>query len=159
MVLLVDISLQHLLQYFLVLHPELTQPVMADIHSSGQPLEGHMQQAPSSAFSPRRTPCSGARSAAHSWIYRTPLSTGLFVDGDSVYVEAEHGPLIRVGGLDGKADPERPQFPGRPSRDGKSFLASRQHRFFRDFAVPNSGGVLYSVRTLEGMTLQQYTCR
>lgn len=178
------------------------------------------------------------------------LSTGLFVDGDSVYVEAEHGPLIRVGGLDGTSDTERPQLPGRPSRDGKAFLsanlgprgsskvyvhsvdrASRQHRFsreyllplpvlsimmldsdasgviyvavsgeephppeevrpkhwvrllcldaldgaplgtadlpsnampeetFRDFAVPDSGGVLYSVRTPEGMTLQRYTCR
>ena len=178
------------------------------------------------------------------------LSTGLFVDGDSVYVEAEHGPLIRVGGLDGQADAERPQLPGRPSRDGKSFLAanigprgtskvyvhavdraSRQHRFsreytlplpvlsilmldsdasgviyvavsgeephppeevrpkhwvrllcldpldgtpvgtadlpsnampeetFRDFAVPDSGGVLYSLRTPEGTTLQRYTCR
>lgn len=30
---------------------------------------------------------------------------------------------------------------------------------FRDFAVPDSGGVLYSVRTPEGMTLQRYTCR
>jgi hypothetical protein len=178
------------------------------------------------------------------------LSTGLFVDGDSVYVEAEHGPLIRVGSLDGKSDPEHPQLPGRPSRDGRSFLsanlgprgsskvyvhavdrASRQHRFsreytlplpvlsilmldsdasgviylavsgeephppeevrpahwvrllcldpldgsplgtadlpsnampeetFRDFAVPDSGGVLYSVRTPEGLTLQRYTCR
>ncbi|AKJ07035.1 hypothetical protein ATI61_1052 [Archangium gephyra] len=178
------------------------------------------------------------------------LSTGLFVEGDSVYVEAEHGPLIRVGGLDGTSDTERPQLPGRPSRDGKSFLSanlgprgsrkvyvhavdrdSRQHRFsreyslplpvltlmmldsdasgviyvavsgeephppeevrpkhwvrllcldpldgaplgtadlpsnampeetFRDFAVPDSGGVLYSVRTPEGTTLQRYTCR
>ncbi len=178
------------------------------------------------------------------------LSTGLFVEGDSIYVEAEHGPLIRVGGLDGKADTERPQLPGRPSRDGRSFLsanlgprgtnkvyvhavdrASRQHRFsreytlplpvlsilmldtdasgviylaasgeephppeevrpkhwvrllcldpldgsplgtadlpsnsmpeetFRDFAVPDTGGVLYSVRTPEGLTLQRYTCR
>ncbi|QRK12429.1 hypothetical protein JQX13_21825 [Archangium violaceum] len=177
------------------------------------------------------------------------LSTGLFVDGDSVYVEAEHGPLIRVGGLDGRSDTERPQLPGRPSRDGKAFLSanlgprggnkvyvhaversSRQHRFsreyslplpvlsillldsdasgviylavsgevphppeevrpehwvrllcldpldgaplgsadlpsnpmpeetFRDFAVAD-GGVLYSVRAPEGMTLQRYTCR
>jgi hypothetical protein len=177
------------------------------------------------------------------------LGTGLFVDGDSVYVEAEHGPLIRVGGLDGKSDPERPQLPGRPSRDGKAFLsanlgprggnkvyvhaverASRQQRFsreyalhlpvlsillldsdaagviylavsgevahppeevrpahwvrllcldpldgsplgmadlpsssmpeetFRDFAVADNGGVLYSVRTPEGVTLQHYTC-
>jgi hypothetical protein len=178
------------------------------------------------------------------------LSTGLFVDGDSIYVEAEHGPLIRVGGLDGQSDAERPQLPGRPSRDGKSLLTanigprgsskvfvhavdrtSRQHRFsreyslplpvlsilmldsdasgviylavsgeephppeevrpphwvrllcldpldgtplgtadlssnampeetFRDFAVPDSGGVLYSVRTPEGSTLQRYVCR
>lgn len=172
------------------------------------------------------------------------------MDGDSVYVEAEHGPLIRVGGLDGTSDTERPQLPGRPSRDGKALLtanvgprgsskvyvhavdrASGQHRFsreyslplpvlsilmldtdasgviylavsgeephppeevrpghwvrllcldaldgaplgsadlpsnampeetFRDFAVPDSGGVLYSVRTPQGVTLQRYTCR
>jgi hypothetical protein len=30
---------------------------------------------------------------------------------------------------------------------------------FRDFAVPDSGGVLSSVRTPEGMTLRRYTCR
>jgi hypothetical protein len=178
------------------------------------------------------------------------LATGLFTDGDSVYVESEHGPLIRVGDVAGHADTERPQLPGRPSRDGKAFFsahlgargsnkvyvnvmdrASRQQRFtreyalplpvlsilmldsdasgilylavsgeephepdvvraphwvrllcldpldgtplgtaelpansmpeetFRDFAVPDTGGVLYSVRTPEGMTLQRYSCR
>jgi hypothetical protein len=30
---------------------------------------------------------------------------------------------------------------------------------FRDFAVPDTGGVLYSVRTSEGLTLQRYSCR
>ncbi|HEY3451692.1 MAG TPA: hypothetical protein VGK67_35370 [Myxococcales bacterium] len=48
--------------------------------------------------------------------------TGVFVDGDDVYVEREHGPLVRVGDTDGKADPERAEVPGRPSRDGKSYL-------------------------------------
>ena len=48
--------------------------------------------------------------------------TGVFVDGSDVYVEREHGSLVRVGDTTGKADPERPEIPGRPSRDGKSYL-------------------------------------
>ncbi|MBJ6765901.1 PQQ-like beta-propeller repeat protein [Myxococcaceae bacterium JPH2] len=51
--------------------------------------------------------------------------TGTFVDGDSVYVEKEHGALVRIGDLSGKADPTRPEIPGRPSRDGRSYLLAR----------------------------------
>jgi hypothetical protein len=192
----------------------------------------------------------GNLSLAGKGLEQTGVATGLFIDGDSVYVEAEHGPLIRVGNLAGQSDAERPQLPGRPTRDGKSLIsanlgprgsnkvylhvtdrATLQHRFtreytlphpvltllmldtdasgviylaaegqephspeevrpphwvrmlcldpldgsplgtadlpsnsmpeetFRDFAVPDSGGVLYSLRTPEGMTLQRYTCR
>jgi outer membrane protein assembly factor BamB len=50
------------------------------------------------------------------------LVTGTFVDGDSVYVEREHGALVRIGDTSGKADPERPEIPGRPTRDGRSYL-------------------------------------
>lgn len=48
--------------------------------------------------------------------------TGTFVDGDSVYVEREHGALIRIGDLSGTADTTRPEIPGRPTRDGRSYV-------------------------------------
>ncbi|WP_267146721.1 NHL repeat-containing protein [Pyxidicoccus xibeiensis] len=51
--------------------------------------------------------------------------TGTFVDGDSVYVEREHGALVRIGDLSGRADPARPELPGRPGRDGRSYLLAR----------------------------------
>ncbi|WP_224372751.1 PQQ-binding-like beta-propeller repeat protein [Hyalangium versicolor] len=50
------------------------------------------------------------------------LVTGTFVDGDSVYVEREHGALVRIGDTSGTADPERPEIPGRPTRDGRSYV-------------------------------------
>jgi hypothetical protein len=53
------------------------------------------------------------------------LITGTFVDGDSVYVEREHGTLVRIGDLSGKADTERPELPGRPTRDGRTYLHAR----------------------------------
>ncbi|MBI5547035.1 MAG: hypothetical protein HY901_24405 [Deltaproteobacteria bacterium] len=80
--------------------------------------------------------------------------TGVFVDGKDVYVEREHGSLVRIGDTDGQADPERPEIPGRPSRDGKSYLlagivdpsagrafvnsvdkATREHRFTRELRL------------------------
>ncbi len=48
--------------------------------------------------------------------------TGVFVDGEDVYVEREHGPLVRVGDTSGRPDSEQPEVPGRPSRDGQSFV-------------------------------------
>lgn len=48
--------------------------------------------------------------------------TGVFVDGEDVYVEREHGPLVRIGDTAGTPDTERPEIPGRPSRDGKLYL-------------------------------------
>jgi hypothetical protein len=170
------------------------------------------------------------------------LVTGVFVDGDDVYVEKEHGPLLRVGTTDGKPAADRGEIPGRPSRDGQSFInagvidapvgrmyvsaidrPTMQHRFtrelrhgapitgilmldsdklgtiylatqleqngsevviltcleplkgfptgsatlpantlpeesFRDFAVLDDGGVLYSVRTEQGVSYQRYDC-
>lgn len=50
--------------------------------------------------------------------------TGVFADGDGVFVEREHGALVRVGDTRGKADEERAELPGRPSRDGRSYLAA-----------------------------------
>lgn len=172
----------------------------------------------------------------------TGLATGIFVDGKDVYVEKEHGPLVRVGTTDGKPSTDRGEVPGRPSRDGQSFInagvidvaagrmyvsaidrPTMQHRFtrelrhgaeihgilmldtdklgtiylatqlnqngtevvvltcleplkgyptgsatlpvntmpeetFRDFAVLDDGGLIYSVRTEEGVSYQRYDC-
>jgi hypothetical protein len=51
-------------------------------------------------------------------------STGLFEDGDDVLVEREHGDLVRIGKTSGKADPERGEVPGRPSKDGANYLTA-----------------------------------
>ncbi len=50
--------------------------------------------------------------------------TGVFVDGKSVYVEREHGTLVRVGDTSGVVDESRPELPGRPSRDGRLLLSA-----------------------------------
>jgi hypothetical protein len=50
------------------------------------------------------------------------LITGTFVEGSSVYVEREHGALVRIGDTSGTADLERPELPGRPTRDGRSYV-------------------------------------
>ena len=170
--------------------------------------------------------------------------TGLFVDGEDVYVEQEHGVLNRIGDIKGKADQTQPEVPGRPTRDGRSFISAgivdgaagrlfvsaidrqamaqrftREYRLpprvssialldtdgsgiiylavlleppegkeavqlmcldpldgrplggavlpantlpeetFRDFAVLDNGGVIYSFRTEEGVELRRYDCR
>lgn len=51
-------------------------------------------------------------------------STGLFSDGESVYVEREHGDSVRIGSTNGTADKDRPEVPGRPAQDGKTFLTA-----------------------------------
>jgi len=48
--------------------------------------------------------------------------TGVFVDGDDVYVEKEHASLVKIGSLSGTPASPRSEIPGRPSRDGRSFL-------------------------------------
>ncbi len=52
----------------------------------------------------------------------TGLVTGIVVDGDSVYAEREHGALVLLGNTAGAPADPRSEIPGRPSRDGKSFL-------------------------------------
>lgn len=52
------------------------------------------------------------------------VATGVFVDGEDVYVEREHGDVVRVGDTKGQADPQREEMPGRPARDGKTFLTA-----------------------------------
>ncbi|HNZ21784.1 MAG TPA: hypothetical protein PLJ27_19925 [Polyangiaceae bacterium] len=50
--------------------------------------------------------------------------TGVFVDGDDVYVEREHGALVKVGTKDGAPAQEPEELPGRPSRDGSLLLSA-----------------------------------
>ena len=54
----------------------------------------------------------------------TGLLTGLFVDGDDVYVEKEHGALVRIGTTDGKPSAEPKSLQGRPSKDGALLLSA-----------------------------------
>ena len=51
-------------------------------------------------------------------------STGLFTDGDDVYVEREHGDSVRIGSTSGTPDRERLEVPGRPAQDNKSYLTA-----------------------------------
>lgn len=50
------------------------------------------------------------------------LLSGVFVDGNDVYVEREHGSLVRIGDTQGRPAQDRAELPGRPSRDGLYFL-------------------------------------
>ena len=81
-------------------------------------------------------------------------STGLFTDGKDVFVEREHGDSVRVGNTSGEASKERPEIPGRPAGDGRTYLTAgivdgrsgtvmvtaidrepQQHRFTRQFSL------------------------
>jgi len=81
-------------------------------------------------------------------------ATGVFLDGDSVVVERAHGDSVKLGSLRGVKDPERPQLPGRPTRDAQSYLtasigkaragtvlltaidsSTRAHRFTREYSL------------------------
>jgi hypothetical protein len=48
--------------------------------------------------------------------------TGVFVDGNDVYAESEHGPLVKIGDTSGTPANPRETIPGRPTRDGKAYL-------------------------------------
>jgi hypothetical protein len=82
------------------------------------------------------------------------LVTGVFVDGKDIYVEREHGSLVKVGDTSGQLAEPRTEIPGRPSRDGQLFLnagitdaqegrvyvssidrATSQHRFTRELRL------------------------
>jgi len=89
--------------------------------------------------------------------------TGVFVDGEDVWVEKEHGKLVKAGKTDGTPAGEEPEeVPGRPSRDGTLFLsaglvdpdagrilvsaidrATRDHQFTRSIQLADS--VMYLV--------------
>lgn len=51
-------------------------------------------------------------------------ATGVFTDGKDVYVEREHGDLVKIGDTTGKSDAEREEVPGRLSRDGTAYLTA-----------------------------------
>lgn len=48
--------------------------------------------------------------------------TSIVIDGSDVYAERAHGPLVLIGNVSGAPAQPRTQIPGRPSRDGLSFL-------------------------------------
>ena len=50
--------------------------------------------------------------------------TGLFTDDDGIYVERDHDSVVRIADASGTSDPNRPELPGRPSRDGHLLLAA-----------------------------------
>lgn len=169
--------------------------------------------------------------------------TGVFVDGNDIYAERAHGSLVKVGDTSGMPAEPRSEIPGRPTRDGLSYIsagitdpatgrvyvasverATMEHRFtrelrlktivhsivlldsdvqgtiyfgvelesaagdssvllscleplkgitvgtavlpantlpeetFRDFVVLDGGGVVYAVRSEQGVSYMQYDC-
>ena len=54
----------------------------------------------------------------------TGLLTGVFFDGKDVYVEKEHGALVKVGSSDGTPSSDPTTLQGRPSRDGELLLTA-----------------------------------
>jgi hypothetical protein len=48
--------------------------------------------------------------------------TGIFVDGEDVYAETEHGPLWKLGTTNGEPAEPRDELPGRPSKDGTFYV-------------------------------------
>lgn len=81
-------------------------------------------------------------------------ATGVFSDGEGVYVEREHGDSVLVGSTSGEANKERPEVPGRPAGDGRTYLTAgivdgstgtvmvtaidrepQQHRFTRQLSL------------------------
>lgn len=112
-------------------------------------------------------------------VTETGLVTGVFADKNDIYVEREHGPLVRIGDSSGRPAEPREEIPGRPSRDGLSFVnagitepaigrvyvastdrATKAHKFTRElrFGMPvrsimlldtDRSGVIYLATLLE----------
>lgn len=68
----------------------------------------------------------GRLSLESAGIKEPGMVTGLFVDGKDVYVEQEHGALVRVGTVDGQPAEggEGDRIFGRPSKDGALLLTA-----------------------------------
>lgn len=66
--------------------------------------------------------------------------TGLYVDGDQVYAEREHGQLVHLGDTRGAPSTARDELQGRPTRDGKYTLLAGiiEHKPGRIFLAENA---------------------
>lgn len=77
--------------------------------------------------------------------------TGVFADDSGIYVERQHGSVVRVADATGKSDADRPELLGRPSRDGRFLLqaelAGPDQLLVR--ATDRSSGELAWVQTLQ----------
>jgi len=51
-------------------------------------------------------------------------TTAVVIDHDDVYVEREHGPLVLLGDLEARQASVRTEIPGRPTRDGLSYITA-----------------------------------
>lgn len=68
---------------------------------------------------------SGRLSLEAAGIAEPGMVTGMFVDGSNVYVEKEHGALVRVGTTEGEpAEPGESALAGRPSKDGSMLVTA-----------------------------------
>ncbi len=93
------------------------------------------------------------------------MVTGVFVDGEEVYVEKEHGPLVHLGNTSGASSQTREEIPGRPTRDGRGYITagitdapagrayvaynerpSKEHRFTRELRL---GSRIWSIVLLD----------
>lgn len=52
------------------------------------------------------------------------LLTGVFADREGIYVEREHGMLLRIADASGNRDQPPEALPGRPTRDGQLYIAA-----------------------------------
>jgi hypothetical protein len=50
--------------------------------------------------------------------------TGVFADRDGIYVERDHGVIIRIGDAAGNRDRGPEELPGRPTRDGQMYITA-----------------------------------
>jgi hypothetical protein len=92
-------------------------------------------------------------------------ATGVFTEGDDVFVEREHGDSVLLGNTKGEPNKDRPEVPGRPAGDGRTYLTagivdgpsgvvmvtaiereSRAHRFTRQLAL---GGPVVALNALD----------
>jgi hypothetical protein len=92
--------------------------------------------------------------------------TALFADEGGIFVEREHGTVVRIADATGKADPARPEWVGRPSRDGVTLLSAaiadrksgtilvrafdRKTQAPRWSSIASMGAPLLHILTLEG---------
>jgi hypothetical protein len=52
------------------------------------------------------------------------VATGVVADEEGIWVEREHGSLVNVADREGEASKDRRERPGRPTKDGRAFVAA-----------------------------------